>query len=149
MIQRRAARLITGDYKSREEGSVAKILAELELESLQSRRTSQRLILLYKVVEGLVPAIKPEDYLTKSRQRRTIKPKRFDDYVNTNIVENSVRTIQSLSTKSSVILSNIGIHSSIKLYQSGTTWRKIQLALPLLRASNLLSDTINRCSLSR
>jgi hypothetical protein len=30
----------------------------------------------------VVPAIKPEDYLTKSRQRRTIKPKRFDDYVN-------------------------------------------------------------------
>jgi hypothetical protein len=40
------------------------------------------------VVEGLVPAIKPEDYLANSRQRRTIKPKRFDDYVNTNIVEN-------------------------------------------------------------
>ena len=77
-IQRRAARFITGGYKSREEGSVTKMLAELELESLQSRRTSQRLILLYKVVEGLVPAIKPEDYLTKSRQRRTIKPKRFD-----------------------------------------------------------------------
>jgi hypothetical protein len=53
--------------------------------------TSQRLILLYKVVEGLVPAIKPEDYLTKGRQRRTIKPKRFVDYVNTNIVENSVK----------------------------------------------------------
>ena len=87
-IQRRAARFITGDYKSREEGSVAKMLVELELESLQSRRTSQRLILLYKVVEGLVPAIKPEDYLTKSR---TIKPKRFDEYVNTNIVENSVK----------------------------------------------------------
>ena len=40
-IQRRAARFITGDYKSREEGSVAKMLAELELESLQSRSTSQ------------------------------------------------------------------------------------------------------------
>ena len=72
-------------------GFVAKMLAELELESMQSRRTSQRLILLYKVVEGLVPAIKTEDYLTKSRQRRIIKPKRFDDYVNTNIVENSVK----------------------------------------------------------
>jgi hypothetical protein len=36
-----------------------------------SRRTSQRLILLYKVVEELVPAIKPEDYLTKNKQRRT------------------------------------------------------------------------------
>ena len=39
-IQRRAAIFITGDYKSREEGSVANMLAELELESLQSRRTS-------------------------------------------------------------------------------------------------------------
>jgi hypothetical protein len=37
------------------------------------------------VFEGLVPGIEPEDYLTKSRQRRTIKPKRFDDYVNTNM----------------------------------------------------------------
>jgi hypothetical protein len=35
-------------------------MAELELESLQSRKTSQWLILLYKVV----PAIKPEDYQT-------------------------------------------------------------------------------------
>jgi hypothetical protein len=49
-------KFITGDYKSRE-GSVTKMLAELELESLQSRRTSQRLIRLYKVVEGLVPAV--------------------------------------------------------------------------------------------
>jgi hypothetical protein len=32
-IQRRAARFITGDYKSRKEGSVTKMLAELELES--------------------------------------------------------------------------------------------------------------------
>jgi hypothetical protein len=39
----------------------------------------------------LMWAIKPEDYLTKGRQRRTIKPKRFDDHINTNIVENSVK----------------------------------------------------------
>jgi hypothetical protein len=45
-IQRREARFITGDYKSREEVSVIKMMAELELESLQSRRTSQRLIIL-------------------------------------------------------------------------------------------------------
>ena len=90
--ERRAVKFITGDYKYKSrEGSVTKMLAELELESLQSRRTSQRLILLYKVVEELVPVIKTEDYLTKGRQRRIIKPKRFDDYVNTNIVENSVK----------------------------------------------------------
>ena len=119
-IQRRAVRFITGDL-SREEGFVAKMLAELELESIQSRRTSQRLIVLYKAFEGLVPAIKPEDYLTKSRQRRTIKPKRFDNYVNTNKKHRRnfkplSRTIQNLSTESSAILSNIGIHSSVKLY---------------------------------
>jgi DNA modification methylase len=53
--------------------------------------------------------------LSDQKQRRTIKPKRFDDYINTNIVELLSRTIQSLSTESSVILSNIGIHSLIKL----------------------------------
>jgi hypothetical protein len=47
-IQRREARFITGDYKSREEVSVIKMLAELELESLQSRRNSQRIILFCK-----------------------------------------------------------------------------------------------------
>jgi hypothetical protein len=45
-IQMREATFITGDYKSREEASLAQMLAKLELESLQSRRTSQRLILL-------------------------------------------------------------------------------------------------------
>jgi hypothetical protein len=45
-IQRREARFITGDNKSREEVPVIKMLAELELESVQSRRNSQRLILL-------------------------------------------------------------------------------------------------------
>jgi hypothetical protein len=48
------------------------------------------------MVEELVPIIKPEDYLTKNRQRRTIKPKRFDDYVNTNIVENFQREREHL-----------------------------------------------------
>ena len=36
-IQRREARFITGEYKSRDEVYVKKMLAELELESLQSR----------------------------------------------------------------------------------------------------------------
>ena len=54
-IQRRAARFITGDYKTREEGSVTKMLNDLKLENLQLRRTSLRLVFLYKVVEGLVP----------------------------------------------------------------------------------------------
>lgn len=63
---------ITGDYKSREEGSVTKMLNVLELENLQSRRTSQILVFLYTVVEGMVPAIKPDEFLVKSKTKRII-----------------------------------------------------------------------------
>lgn len=52
--KRRAARFITGDYKTREDSSVTKMLNDLKLENLQLRRTSLRLVFLYKVVEGLV-----------------------------------------------------------------------------------------------
>ncbi|XP_071161129.1 uncharacterized protein [Mytilus edulis] len=90
-IQRRAARFITGDYRSREEGSVTKMLAELELDNLKTRRTSQRLVFLYKVVEGLVSAINPDDFLVKSKPKRKIKPKTFDNFVCANIVTNSVK----------------------------------------------------------
>ena len=58
-VQLQASRLITGDYKTREEGCVTKMLDRLELRPLQERRSSSRLIFLYKVVEGLVPAIPP------------------------------------------------------------------------------------------
>ena len=71
-IQRHAAIFITGDYRSREEESVSNMLVKLELQELKERRTSQKLICLYKVVEGLVPAIEPNDYLKKARPKRSI-----------------------------------------------------------------------------
>ena len=43
-VQRQAARFITGDYHSREEGSVTKMLETLELETLERRRSSCRLV---------------------------------------------------------------------------------------------------------
>ena len=58
---------------------------DLKLENLQQKRTSLRLVFLYKVVEGLVPAINPSEYLVKS------KPKRFDNFESANIVNNSVK----------------------------------------------------------
>ena len=56
-IQRNGARFITGDYKSRHEGAVTNMLKDLDLPTLQDRRTNAILVFLYKVVEGLVPAI--------------------------------------------------------------------------------------------
>jgi hypothetical protein len=56
-IQSRAIRLIKRDYRSRERGCITKMRKELELETLEERRQSLCLILMYKVVEGLVQAL--------------------------------------------------------------------------------------------
>jgi hypothetical protein len=44
----------------------------VKLQELKEIRTSQKLIFLYKVVEGLVPAIEPDDYLKNARPKRSI-----------------------------------------------------------------------------
>ena len=54
-IQNRAIRFAKKDYKSRERGAITRMREDLELETLEDRRLSLRLILMYKVVEGLVP----------------------------------------------------------------------------------------------
>ena len=70
-VQHRAARFITGDYKIRDTGSVTFMIAELKLPILQERRRDIMLSYYYKVVEGLVPAIPPQNYLSA----RTSVPK--------------------------------------------------------------------------
>ena len=60
---------------------------ELELETLEERRQSLRLILMYKVVEGLVPALPTGAFVTFSKSKRQIKPKTFGDCVTNNPVE--------------------------------------------------------------
>ena len=78
--QRQAARFITGDYHLREDGSVTKMLETLELEILECRRSSCRLVFLFKVVEGLVPAINPDEFLKPQKPKRHIKPKTYPGY---------------------------------------------------------------------
>ena len=56
-IQNRAIRFVKKDYKSRETGVITWMREDLELETLEDRRLSLRLILMYKVVEGLVPVL--------------------------------------------------------------------------------------------
>ena len=89
-IQRQSARFITGDYKSQEEGCVTNMLASLELPSLEHRRKINKLIFMYKVVEGLVPAIPPEKFLKPAKQRRQIKPKHHKDCDTKNILERHI-----------------------------------------------------------
>jgi len=89
-IQRHAARFITGDYRSRDSGCVTDMLRKLELQPLQDRRRDIRLVLLYRVVMGLVPALPPDQFLVRQRPRRNIKAKTFKDYTTTNFVDNLV-----------------------------------------------------------
>ena len=104
-IQRQAAGFITGDYRSREEESVSNMFVKLDLQDLKERRTSQKLIFLYKVVEGLVPAIEPDDYLKKARPKRSITANKFENYQATNITEKQVKnnTVFWLVRDSSVV----------------------------------------------
>ena len=75
---------ITKDYKSREEGCMTKMLNELNLPTLQSRRQKQRLIFFYKVVEGQVPAMPPDLFVNDQKPKRQIRAKKFDNCVTTN-----------------------------------------------------------------
>ena len=88
-VQRKAARFLTNDYRSRESGCVTQMLQKLDLPTLQNRRKELRLAFLYKIANGLVPALPPESFLTPIRNKRKIKAKIFHDCDSKNIVTSS------------------------------------------------------------
>ena len=90
-IQRAAARFITGDYKTRTPGSIQHMMTKLELTSLQVRRKQLRLTFLYKVIEGLVPAIPPDSYLKPQKPGRQIRTRSRQNFIEKNAVEDYVR----------------------------------------------------------
>jgi hypothetical protein len=91
IIQRREARFITKDYKSRGEGCMTKMLNELNHPALQSRRRKQRMIFFYIVVEGQVPAMPPDLFVKYQKSKRQIRAKQIDNCIANNIVTSSVR----------------------------------------------------------
>lgn len=90
-IQRSAARFITGDYKSRARGSVQNLLQKLKLPTLQQRRGCLRLVFFYKIVEGLVPAMPPTNFLTPQKQGRKIRSTRNNNFISQNAVDSFTR----------------------------------------------------------
>ena len=67
-VQKRAARFVTGNYKY-ETGSMTGIFGQLKWESLKKRRKDNRLILLYKGLEGKA-SIPTDDLIPKTRRGR-------------------------------------------------------------------------------
>ena len=86
-VQRQAARFITNDYKTKSEGCMTKMLQELDLPPLQDRRKSCRLVFLYKVVEGLVPAIPAKEFVEPARSKRKIKTNSDSNFNTKNLVD--------------------------------------------------------------
>ena len=84
-VQRKAVRC--RDYHSRDPGCVTNMLESQNLPSLQRRRKEIRPSLLCKVVEGLVPAVPAQVFLTLITNKRHIKAKTFTDCVTKNFVE--------------------------------------------------------------
>ena len=90
-IQRRAVRFILNNYRSRHEGAVTEMLSKLELPSLQERRRQLRLTMFYKISNGLVPALPEDQFLSRIRNKRQIKPRLFEGHVTNNITHRQAR----------------------------------------------------------
>ena len=79
------------DYTTKTPGCVTDMLNHLGLKPLEDRRKNLRLTFMYKVVEGLVPAIPASDFLVPAKSgRRRITAKSFNEYSCSNVVERSV-----------------------------------------------------------
>ena len=90
-IQRSAVRFIARDYRSKTPGSVTRLLRQNGLPTLQERREELRLNFLYKVAEGLAPAIPPDRFLSPQRPNRIIRPPHRPDYIVQNPVHDQSR----------------------------------------------------------
>ena len=87
-IHRRAARFIKNDFRSKTPGCMTtKMLKDLDLPSLQSRRKEKRLIFLFNIQNGTVPAIPKDDFLKPIKPKRQIRARTFTDCVSTNFVQ--------------------------------------------------------------
>ena len=78
-IQRQAARFIKNDYHSRFDVCVREMLGDLKLQPLQQHRLESRLVMLYKIVRGMVPAINADKVLTPIWNKRQVKAKTHQD----------------------------------------------------------------------
>ena len=90
-VQRRATHFVKQDYRTRKPLSITKMLKDLNLPSLQDRWREKRLIFLYKIVEGLIPAIPAESFLTPVWNKRMIKTTSRSDFTSSNIISRFAR----------------------------------------------------------
>ena len=87
-VQRRAARYVCNDYTTRTPGCVKAMVKDIGWESLQDRRYTARLSLLYKIQHGLVDIEGPR-YLKPSDSRTRGQRGLFQERINCDVYFNS------------------------------------------------------------
>lgn len=87
-VQRRAARFVFNDYRTRTPGCVTQMLDDLKWEPLEVRRRHDRLIMLYKMQHGLVD-IPTDRYLSVSDSRTRGSSRFFQERITDTTYSNS------------------------------------------------------------
>ena len=71
------------------------MLRDLRLQPLQQRRLESRLVVMYKIMRGMVPAINADEVFIPIRNKRQIKPKTHQDYYLKTLLVNTLQIIWS------------------------------------------------------
>ena len=95
MVQRRAARYVFNNYTDRTPGCVTSMLVNLKWEPLAERRATNRLLMLFKIQNGLVD-INATHLLKKSDSRTRGAEKLYQEHTKYSVLHNSFfpRTIR-------------------------------------------------------
>lgn len=137
-VQRRGARFVTQDYKTRTPGCVTSMLDKLDLPALQTRRTNQRLAFFYKIVGGQLPGIPPDKYVVPIRGKRRIKPRNDPQFVTQNIVNQLARN----NTRCYQLIDAPGNVTSNEIYSAQSEGFKYSFFPRTIREWNNLEDHI-------
>ena len=86
-VQKKAARFIANDYRSKTPGFVTGILEEEDLIPLEERRRQLRLGFLYKIIEKKLPSMPPEEFITAQKPTRRIRATRKDNFLMNNPIQ--------------------------------------------------------------
>ena len=86
-------------------GTINKLQNKLQISQLETRRKSIRLTFMFKLVEGLVPAMPPRDFIKLQRPGRNIKPNKDPNFIYSkslidNYIKNNDRCLEILNATS-------------------------------------------------
>ena len=94
MVQRRAARWVTGRYNNT--SSVSDMLQSLGWRSLEQRRVDARLTMLYKITHGLVSTQLKDHLKYSGRNGKLLQPQTKTDYFKFSFLPRTIKQWRSL-----------------------------------------------------